>query len=341
MKRTLVVVVAVLFMCAPGIVQGQGIQKFADLGDFRLENGQVIRNCKLGYRTFGTLDGKKSNAVLVPTWFTGTSEALSPNVGPGKIFDDTRNFIILVDALGNGVSSSPSNSAEQPGTSFPEISIADMVKSEYTFVTETLHLTHLRAVSGISMGGMQSFQWMISYPGFMDNVIPMVGTPCLTTYDLLLWTTELSVIETLHDKPDGDRQAMEIIGGIHALALSTPANVNLQTRPEDFSRFWGDQEKGMSQFDPIDYAWQLKAMIGHSIYMPFGGSKEKAAAAVKARALVIVSRQDHMVNPEPALEFASRIGAKTLVLTTDCGHIGTGCESEKVAKAVSDFLKQK
>jgi homoserine O-acetyltransferase len=341
MKRVFVIVLVMLFFSTSGIIQGQGIQKFADLGDFRLENGQIIRNCKLGYRTFGTLDEKKSNAVLVPTWFTGTSEALSPNVGPGKIFDDTHNYIILVDALGNGVSSSPSNSTAQPGTSFPEITIVDMVKSEYKFVTETLHLTHLRAVSGISMGGMQTFQWMVSYPDFMDNAIPMVGSPCQTVYDLLLWTTELSAIEALHGKPDGDRLAMEIIGGIHALALSTPANVNQQAKPEDFPRFFADLGKSVSQFDIINFAWQLKAMLGHSIYKPFGGSKDKAAAAIKTHTLVIVSRQDHMVNPEPSLELASLIGAKTLVLTTDCGHLGTGCESEKIGEAVSDFLKQK
>ena len=94
MKRAFVVVIVLMVLIASGIVQGQGIQKFADLGDYRLESGQVIRNCKLGYRTFGALDEKKSNAVLVPTWFTGTTEALSPNVGPGRLFDDTHNYFI-------------------------------------------------------------------------------------------------------------------------------------------------------------------------------------------------------------------------------------------------------
>lgn len=246
-----------------------------------------------------------------------------------------------MDALGNGVSSSPSNSTAQPGTSFPEFTIVDMVNAQYKFLTGILHLTHLRAVTGISMGGMQTFQWMVSYPDFMDNAIPMVGTPRLTTYDLLLWTTELSVIEALHGKPDGDRQAMKIIGGIHALALTTPANVNQQTKPEDFPRFFVDQEKGVSQFDAIDFAWQLKAMIGHNIYKPFEGSIDKASSAIKTSTLIIVSRQDHMVNPEPALELASRMGAQTLVLTTDCGHLGTGCENDTISATIARFLNQK
>ena len=181
---------------------------------------------------------------------------------------------------------------------------------------------------------------MVSYPDFMDKAIPIVGTPRLTAYDLLLWTTELSVIEALHGKPEGDRQAMKIVAGIHALALTTPANVNQQTKPEDFPRLFADQEKSMSRFDALDFAWQLKAMLGHTIYKPFEGSIEKAASAIKASTLIIVSQQDHMVNPEPALDLARLMGAETLVLTTDCGHLGVGCENEKNGAAVSRFLRQ-
>jgi homoserine acetyltransferase len=75
-------------------------QQFADLGKLDLENGQVIQHCKIGYRTLGTLNSKSSNAILFPTWFSGRSEDLVQLIGPGKIVDDSKFFVIIVDAIG-------------------------------------------------------------------------------------------------------------------------------------------------------------------------------------------------------------------------------------------------
>src|SRR5579872_2704747 len=105
--------------------------KFAQLGEFRLESGETIRGCRLGYRTFGTLNAQKSNAVLFPTWFTGTTKELVGLIGPGKLVDPTNYFVITVDALGDGVSTSPSNSREQPHMKFPDLTIRDMVNSQH------------------------------------------------------------------------------------------------------------------------------------------------------------------------------------------------------------------
>ncbi|MDW8205797.1 MAG: hypothetical protein RMJ87_12270 [Cytophagales bacterium] len=80
-----------------------------------LENQQVIQNCRIGYRTLGKFNATKSNVILFATYFTGKSEDLVSYVGgKDKLLDSTRYFIILTDALGNGVSSSPSNSDLQP-----------------------------------------------------------------------------------------------------------------------------------------------------------------------------------------------------------------------------------
>src|SRR5262245_49115039 len=87
---------------------------FADLGEFALESGSLLHDCRIGYRTFGSLNPQKSNAVLFPSWNTGTSQSLARLIGPGKLVDSTKYFVIAVDALGNGVSSSPSNSRQQP-----------------------------------------------------------------------------------------------------------------------------------------------------------------------------------------------------------------------------------
>jgi homoserine O-acetyltransferase/O-succinyltransferase len=172
----------------------EGAQQVVSLGDFKLESGEVILDCRAGYRIYGQLNGNKSNAILFPSWFAGTSKELEDYFGPGKLVDTSLYYVIAVDALGNGVSSSPSNSPQQPRMRFPHISIRDMVNSQYQLLTEKLRIPHLKAVMGDSMGGMQTFQWMVSYPDFMDYAIPIVGSPRLNSYELTLFQLEVDAI---------------------------------------------------------------------------------------------------------------------------------------------------
>ena len=91
-----------------------GEQRIADLGACKLDSGQQITGCQLGYRTYGRLNAEGTNAVLIPSWFNGNSKQLGGNVGAGKLLDPAKYFVIAVDAFGDGISSSPSNSTTQP-----------------------------------------------------------------------------------------------------------------------------------------------------------------------------------------------------------------------------------
>ena len=153
----------------------QSEQQFAELGNFKLVSGETIYKCKIGYRTFGTLNTEKTNAVLYPTWFGGKSESLANLIGPDKVVDSEKYFVIAVDALGNGVSSSPSNCEYQSNKNFPEITIKDMVNSQYKLLTEHLGIKKLHGMIGGSMGGMQVFEWIVSYPDFMERRLLMLA----------------------------------------------------------------------------------------------------------------------------------------------------------------------
>jgi homoserine O-acetyltransferase len=310
-------------------------QQFAELGDFPTAGGGVIRNCKLGYRTAGQLNAARSNAILFPTWFSGKTEALAASIGPGKVADTSRFFVIAVDALGNGVSSSPSNT---PG--FPPITIGDMVRAEHHLATKTLGLQRLHAVMGISMGGMQTFEWMAAYPGFAARAVPIVGSPQLAVPDLLLWQAQLSIIENAGKSGADLREAMKGVLAIHQFALQTPEYRRMNTNPADWKKFKASFEAGaQAGMHPLDWAAQLRAMMSQDVYQRFGGSMERAAAAIRAKTLVVVATQDHMVNPQPAIDLARLAGFDLVELTGSCGHLATGCENARYVDAVKRFLE--
>jgi homoserine O-acetyltransferase len=312
----------------------------AQLGDFGVESGEVIRDCRVGYRTFGKLNDAKSNAILFTTWASGTTEQLQSNVGSGKLVDDSKYFVIAIDALSNGISSSPSNSKLQPRMSFPKLTIRDMVNTQHEVLTKVLYLNHLQAVIGISMGGMQTFQWMVSYPDFMDKAIPIVGSPQLAPYDLILWQAQVDTIMNDRGWNNGNysqNPARAAEAEFGALVLTTPENYNKHmTRRQVFEEL--EKQKKQTGFDANDKIRQAQAMIALDVTGPFAGSMERAAAAVKARVFVIVARLDHVVTPGPAIAFAGLIRSQLLVLESDCGHMAPGCESQKVNQAVADFL---
>ena len=341
MIRNTVLLVAVVWTLGAQ----DGAQRFASLGDLKLESGEVIHDCRIGYRTYGQLDASKSNAILFPTWFGGTTAQLAGNFTSGGMIDTGRYFVVSVDAIGNGVSTSPSNSRTQPRMKFPRFSIRDMVESQHRLATEVLHLNHLRAVMGISMGGMQTFEWMVAYPDFLDRAIPIVGSPRLMPFDVLLWQAEIHAIEADANWKNGDyaerpAAAMRIVSDISQLALTTPAWYGREHAGKDMSAVLAADEKTqLDQVDTNDHYRQLQAMLGHDIFRRFGGDPKRAAAAIKAGVTVIVATQDHMVNPGPAREFAGVLKAPIVELNGDCGHIATGCEAPKVAAAVAQALR--
>ncbi|HEX7317311.1 MAG TPA: hypothetical protein VF297_25660 [Pyrinomonadaceae bacterium] len=182
-------------------------QKFASLGDFKLESGEVIRDCRIGYRTFGTINNEKF--MNDPGWRGG----------------------------------------------------------EYT---------------------------------------------------------------------DNPARAAEYEFG--ALLLTTPEEFNRRmTREKLFEEL--ARAKTVRGFDANDKIRQDQAMMSHDVSERFGGSMERAGAAVRARVLVVVAARDHVVTPGPATEFARLLKARLLTLEGDCDHLAPGCESRKVNPAVAEFLQ--
>jgi homoserine O-acetyltransferase len=317
-------------------------QQFARLGDFKLESGARLRDCRIGYRTFGAINKDRSNVVLVTTWASGTTEQWVGNIGPGRLIDSTKYYVVAVDALSNGVSSSPSNSRLQPRMRFPVVTIRNMVNTQHELLTKVLGISHVMAVVGLSMGGMQTFQWLVSYPDFMDKAVPIIGSPRLAPYDLLHWQTQLDAIFRDPEWRRGNyarnpaRVAEYEFG---ALLLTTPDEFNRRMTREKVFEELEKAQSATGGYDANNKIRQVQAMMALDVTEGFGGSLERAAAAVKAEVFVIVASRDHTVTPGPAIEFARLLRrGKLLVLDNDCGHNAPWCEQPRVSKAVAEFL---
>ncbi len=319
-----------LFFVGIGLVRAQSLQ-FAELGDFRLVSGETIKDCKIAYRAYGTLNAEKTNAILIPTWFTGTSEQLKGAVR--SMIDSTRFYIILTDALGNGVSSSPSNSAKQKGKKFPTFTIADMVNAQHKMLTEKLQIKHLHAVMGISMGGMQTFQWTVSFPDFMDKAISIVGTPKQSFNDLLLWNAELQPIADAKNAKE-EKEAMKTVALIHALNLFSPAYRNAQK--DDFQVFADKEMKNAEKSNAQNWASQLRATLAHDIYKTT--DKAQIKEKMKTNLFIIYALQDMMVTPQTSMELADLLQCERMELKGNCGHLATVCEGAELVKTVKAFL---
>lgn len=320
---------------------GDGEQRIAELGTCALDSGEKIQDCRLGFRTYGKLDAAKSNAILFPTWFTGTTKNLLDGV-PDKLVDTKRFFLILVDSIGDGVSSSPSNSRAQARLAFPHFTIHDMVETQRRLLREVLGIERLYAVMGISMGGMQAFEWSVAHPDEVGRAVPIVGTPQLTSHDLHLWNTELHALEDSPAYAGGNYQGrpkIRAVQDVHWLMLTTPRHRARETSREAYAK-WAEEKEADTAFDWNDWHRQAEAMLQHDIARAHGGSLEAAAKAVKAKMLVVVADQDHTVHPEPAKAFAKAMGdrAELVVLDTDCGHFAPGCSSAELEVRVKKFL---
>src|SRR5579862_9692439 len=127
-----------------------------DAGNLVLQNGAILKEASLAYATYGTLNEARDNVIVYPTFFCGTHTDNEWLIGEGLALDPRRYFIVVPNLLGNGLSTSPSNSAA-PGSSFPAVSIYDNVKLQYRLLTERFDARKVALAVGWSMGGQQAF----------------------------------------------------------------------------------------------------------------------------------------------------------------------------------------
>jgi homoserine O-acetyltransferase/O-succinyltransferase len=177
----------------------QGAYELHSLGEFRLEEGGVIPDLQLAVATYGTLNDAKDNAVLIPTWFSGTHQTWElVYIGPGRALDPEKYFIVVVNQIGNGLSTSPHN-ADGPNSTiamsqFPKVHISDDVRAQEQLLREVFGIERLHAVVGASMGAQQAWEWAVRFPEKVLRAAPIAGTARNTPHDFLFTQTLLDAI---------------------------------------------------------------------------------------------------------------------------------------------------
>jgi len=196
----------------------QAVHHEFNLGTFSI-GGTDVPNVKVVYGTYGHLNPKKDNAILLPSHYMADHHGYEWLIGPGLALDTTRYFLVATELFGNGHSSSPSNTPRPfDGPRFPVATIRDNVEAVHRLLLEDVGVTHLKAIIGFSMGAEQAFQWAVSYPNFADCIVATAGTARAWPHGIVRLEAEIGAITQDPGFHDGD-YAEQPANGINQFAL--------------------------------------------------------------------------------------------------------------------------
>jgi homoserine O-acetyltransferase len=314
-----------------------GPYELYDVGDLTLEDGGIIRDASLAYATFGRLNQHRDNAILIPTWYAGSSKIFeTAYIGAGRALDPARWFIIVVNQLGNGLSSSPSNTTSREQVEFPRVRIGDDVQAQHRLVTGQFGISRLALVTGGSMGAQQTFEWSVRFPDMVARAAPFCGTARTTEYNQLcvgLLADAIMSDPAWQAGRYGSSAEVELGLRRHAnrlsvLGFSAEFYRRQSWRGLGFTRLAdflsGFLEAFMLPMDPNDllcmaWKWQHADVSRHA-----GGDLAAALGRITARTFVMPTDQDIYFPPQDCETEQQMIrGSQLRVLTSPFGH--TAC----------------
>jgi homoserine O-acetyltransferase len=175
------------------------------IDNFRTESGVTLPNARVVYGTYGRLNTARDNVVLLPSPYMANHHAYDWLIGPERALDPSTLFLVATELFGNGGSSSPSNTPEPlHGPRFPVMTIRDNVEAVRRLLAEDLHVTHVRAIIGFSMGAEQAFQWAVSHPAFADRIVATSGTAKAWPHGVVRLEGQIAALTADSDFRNGD-----------------------------------------------------------------------------------------------------------------------------------------
>jgi len=304
--------------------------QFAQFDSLDLDCGETLAPVTVAYETYGTLDHRQSNAILVLHAFSGDAHAAGISkesgkpgwwdnmVGPHKAFDTTKYFVISSNVLGGcrgttGPSSLNPATGRPFGAGFPVVTIPDMVRLQQQLIRR-LGIRRLLSLSGGSMGGMQALQWAVAHPEMVASAIPIASTHRHSAQQIAFNEVGRMAVMSDPDWKGGDYygsspparglSVARMIGHITYMSdLSMREKFGRRQRPkEEISNgFDVDFEvenylryrggEFVSRFDANSYLYITKAMDNFDLTAGYG-SLSAALGRTRARFLVVSFTSD-------------------------------------------------
>ncbi|EKF42187.1 hypothetical protein NA8A_11580 [Nitratireductor indicus C115] len=322
-----------------------------DLGDFTLQGGATLRDCKLAYKSFGKLNAKRDNVIVYPTWYSGQHVDNEWLVGKGMALDPDKYFIVIPNMLGNGLSSSPSNTPEPYNASrFPNVTAYDNVRAQHKLMTEKFGVKTIKLVTGWSMGALQTFHWGAMFPDMVERIAPFCGSAKCSRHNFVFLegvkaalTADAAFKEGWYEKkPERGLRAMaRVYAGWGFSQSFYRQELDLNTLGysslEDFLvSFWEGffLPKDANNLLTMLWTWQNGDISANELY---GGDFKKALGAIKAKAYVMPGRTDLYFPPEDSeIEVGHMPNATLIPIESVWGHFAGGPGTSPVDVAFLD-----
>lgn len=319
-----------------------------ELGDFALRSGETLRRATLAYKTHGQLNAARSNAIVYLTPFPAQHGDIEWPIGPGRALDPDHYFIIVIDQIGNGLSSSPDNTpAPHDRARFPVVTIFDDVAAQHRLVSERFALKKIALVVGWSMGAQQVFQWAVSYPDMVERMAPFCGTAKTTPHNAVFLEGVRAALTADAAWMDGDYQTPPL-RGLHALgrvyagwAISQPfykaelhRQLGFETLQEFLTGFWDKRyaRRDANNMLTLMRKWQTNDAGA-------GSTLAQALGSITAKATVMAAETDLYFTPADIETEARMIpGARFVSIPTVWGHMaGSGLNPADAALIESEI----
>lgn len=300
--------------------------------DFALQSGRRLPEARLVYKTHGTLNRDKSNAVLFPTWFCVHHPQLEWIIGPGHALDPARYFIVTVNILGNGMSSSPSNTpAPFDRGRFPYTSLLDNALLQQQMLVELWGIEQLALVVGRSMGAQVAFQWASYFPERARTMLALTGSARTSPHNYVFLASVKGAIVAdpafmvgeYVEQPQAGLDEMRLIYDGWVLSQEFyRRKMHLSDRYPTTQAYLDRPFEGVPR-DANNVLAQIATWQNANISANerFNGDFGKALQAISTRSIVMPSRTDLYFPPEDsANEVAHMPNAELRVLPSIWGH---------------------
>ena len=323
-------------------------------GDVKLQRGATLRDCKLAYKTFGKLNAAKDNVIVYPTWYSGQHYDNEWLIGKGMALDPDKYFIIIPNMLGNGLSSSPSNTpAPYDRARFPNITLCDNVRLQHRLITEVFGIERIKLVVGWSMGAQQTYQWGCLFPDMVERIAPFCGSARTAPHNFVFLegvkaalTADDAWANGWYEKPP--TKGLRAVGRVYAgWGLSQPFYMQELWRQMGYSSledflvaFWEGffLPKDANNLLAMLWTWQNGDISDNELY---GGDFAKALGAIKARAVVMPGEMDlYFPVVDNMREVEKMPNARCVPIPGVWGHFAGGGANPVDTGFIDEQLKQ-